>query len=103
MGISGGLTLRLPLGRLRLNRDRLAEQTAQESRVEKTIKSENSGEIAKAKNVLASLLMKKDQALVVRVRLKRMSSDIPMNCELKKFEVSQIDISLASHCRMGVP
>lgn len=56
-----------------LNQDRLAKQTAQES-IERAIKLGDSREIASARVELASLLIKKDEALVVRARLKRIYS-----------------------------
>lgn len=71
----------------RLNLDRLAAQTALDQKVDRAVKSRDSGDIALAKTDMASLLIKKDQALVVRARLKRMSSEASnMAAELRSEE-----------------
>lgn len=44
-------------------------------KVDRAIKSRDSGKVALARVVLAALLIKKDQLLVVRARFNRMSSE----------------------------
>ncbi|CAE1178594.1 unnamed protein product [Acanthosepion pharaonis] len=76
----------------RLNLDRRAAQTALEEKVDRAVKSRVSGDIVLAKAELASLLIKKDQALVVRARLKRMSSEATnMAAELRAEENRNAD------------
>lgn len=72
----------------RLNRDRLTAQTAAESRLEVAIQSGDSVQVAVARAELASSLIKKDQALVVSARLKKMSAEATnMATELRQEEL----------------
>lgn len=59
----------------RLNLDSLTAQTTCKTKVEMAIQLGDIVEIAIARTELSSLIIKKDQALIIRDRLKRMSSD----------------------------
>ena len=59
----------------RLNRERKAAQATMERRVNEAVTSGNAEETAIARAELASLLIKEDQGLVVRARLKKMSPE----------------------------
>lgn len=72
----------------RLNLVRFAAQTACGKKVNRTIKSRDSREVDLAVAQLCSLLIKKDEALVVRDKLKRISSEATnMAVELRTDEV----------------
>ena len=72
----------------RLNRENLAAQAAIEFSVEEAVRRGDPDSVNIAKAELASLLIKKDQALVVRARLNRMSPEATnMAAELRLEEL----------------